>query len=38
MLQVMGPETNRTWITATCAVVAYERGLMEAEEMDWITR
>lgn len=34
----MGPTTNPSWITARCAEEAYERGIMEADEMGWITR
>lgn len=34
----MGSKTNPTWITHTCAEAAYVRGVMDAQEMDWITR
>lgn len=35
---VMGPSTNPSWITAQCAETAYDRGLIDAQELDWITR
>lgn len=34
----MGPDTNPSWITHQCAETAYMRGVMDAQEMDWITR
>lgn len=34
----MGPSTNPSWIAAICAQTAYERGVMAAEEMDWLLR
>lgn len=34
----MGRETNPSWITSQCAETAYLRGVMDAQEMDGITR
>ncbi len=34
----LGADTNPTWITARCAETAYERGLIDEQELDWITR
>lgn len=33
-----GGRINPTWVTHGAAEEAYGRGLMEPEEMDWITR
>lgn len=34
----IGGSVNPAWITSRCAEVAYMRGVMDAQEMDWITR
>ena len=34
--EFMGPKTNLSWISARCATEAYDRGIMEPEEMDRI--
>lgn len=36
VLALLGPSTNRYWITATAAEVAYERGAMDERELDGI--
>lgn len=33
----MEMHTNPSWITARCAETAYERGLLDAQELAWIT-
>ena len=38
MQQVMGPDTNPQWIVSTAAEHAYERGLIDEAELDWITK
>jgi hypothetical protein len=38
VLAEMGPATNRSWITAQAAEVAYFRGLMDEIEFDYICR
>jgi hypothetical protein len=37
-LAAMGPNTNRSWITARCAEEAYKHGLIDECELDWICR
>lgn len=34
----LGADTNPFWITGRCAEMAYERGLIGEQELDWITR
>ena len=34
----MDAGTNPAWITGRCAETAYERGLIDEQELDWITR
>ena len=36
IVEFMGPGTNKEWISTECAVTAYLRGAMEAEELDQI--
>jgi hypothetical protein len=38
LLAAMGPATNPSWITARAAETAYERGLIDEQELDWICR
>jgi hypothetical protein len=38
MLRTMGQDTNPWWITSRCAGTAWERGLIDDTEHDWITR
>ncbi len=33
-----GSWTNPSWVTAQCAEEAYERGLIDEQELDWICR
>jgi hypothetical protein len=33
-----GSWTNPNWVTAQCAEEAYERGLIDEQEFDWISR
>lgn len=37
-LAFMGDGTNHSWITSRCAETAYVRGLIDEQELDWITR
>lgn len=33
-LKKIGPKTNRSWVTSTAAITAYERGLIDEVELD----
>jgi hypothetical protein len=38
ILDRVGEDTNRLWITSRAATVAYDRGLIDETELDYITR
>lgn len=38
LMAAMGEGTNPTWITARCAETAYDRELIDEQELDWLTR
>lgn len=38
LIRVLGEKTNHSWIMARCAEEAYERGVMDEREMDYLTR
>lgn len=38
ILDRMGEDTNRLWITARAATVAYDRDLIDETELDQLTR
>lgn len=38
LIRVLGEKTNHSWIMARCVEEAYERGLMDERELDYLTR
>lgn len=38
IVSFVGPDTNPSWVTAQCAEQAYDRGLIDEQELDWATR
>lgn len=38
LMDEMGRSTNPRWVTTACAQAAYARGLIDGQELDWITR
>lgn len=38
LLSKMGPNTNPAWLVARVAEICYERDIIDAQTMDWITR
>jgi hypothetical protein len=33
-----GSQVNASWVTGACAEEAYDRGLIDEQELDWTTR
>lgn len=38
IMEAMGPSTNPSWITGRCAETAYDRELIDEQELDWLSR
>lgn len=38
LMAALGTATNPTWVTSSCAETAYDRGLIDGQELDWLCK